>query len=223
MEAFDQDNPVIRTIGKIACAWLIGFLWLIACLPVFTVGAATTAMIYAEMKLLNDTGKRDMGTPAANFWKSFRENFRQGTAIGMIYLAAGVLIACGLYFWNRSQAPSALVPLGLTWGICILFLISALWVFAVQALFIHPVSATIRYSFAAARQNGKETVLMLIVLGTVLYFVFRTPGWVFLFFYLNFGVGLTAYPFSVFYTNAFRKYIPQEWQDSDDADSAPEG
>lgn len=216
MGAFDQDNPVIRTIGRIANAWLIGFLWLVTSLPVVTAGASTTAMIYAEMKLLNDTGKRDVGTPVSNFFRSFKENFRQATGIWLIYLAAGALITLNLYYWNNAQTESFVLELGIAYGLLIFYLISFVWVFAVQSKFVNTVMNTIRYSYAVAWRNMKETALMLITIGSVIVIAVETPGWVFLFFYLNFGVGLTVFMFSVFYTKVFRKYIPKELQDPDD-------
>ena len=48
---FDLDNVVWRTIDKIGKIFLLNLLWLICSLPVFTIGASTTALIYTSMKL----------------------------------------------------------------------------------------------------------------------------------------------------------------------------
>ncbi len=69
---FDVENPVfqaIYTVGKIA---MLNFMWLICSLPVFTMGASTTALIYACMKL-----HRREGYIWSNFFTSFKENFKQ--------------------------------------------------------------------------------------------------------------------------------------------------
>ena len=43
---FDLDNVVWRTIDKIGKIFLLNLLWLICSLPVFTIGASTSALIY---------------------------------------------------------------------------------------------------------------------------------------------------------------------------------
>ena len=57
---FDLDNVVWRTIDKIGKIFLLNLLWLICSLPVFTIGASTTALIYTSMKLrtMKGTGIR---------------------------------------------------------------------------------------------------------------------------------------------------------------------
>ena len=81
---FDLDNVVWRTIDKIGKIFLLNLLWLICSLPVFTIGASTTALIYTSMKLSDNEGYWHQ-----NFFSSFKENFKQATALFFIYLAAG--------------------------------------------------------------------------------------------------------------------------------------
>ena len=113
MRFFSVDNPVWRFIRKIGYLWLLNILWVLTSLPVITIGASTTALFYACMKLQGDEGY-----PTANYFRSFRENFRQATIIWLIYAAVGALLVYGLIFWNlmdgrlsgsgtRSQSPSS--------------------------------------------------------------------------------------------------------------------
>ena len=44
---FDINNPVMRWIVKIFDCMCLSFLWVIASLPVFTIGASTTALFAA--------------------------------------------------------------------------------------------------------------------------------------------------------------------------------
>lgn len=73
---FDLDNVVWRTIDKIGKIFLLNLLWLICSLPVFTIGASTTALIYTSMKLSDNEGYWHQ-----NFFSSFKENFKQATAL----------------------------------------------------------------------------------------------------------------------------------------------
>ena len=63
--------------------------WLISCLPVFTIGAATTALYYTVHKVI----RRDRGYASGEYWRAFKENFRTSTACWLIHLALGLLFA----------------------------------------------------------------------------------------------------------------------------------
>lgn len=42
---FDIDGPAMRFMTKLAYAAFLNILWFVCCLPVFTVGASTTALL----------------------------------------------------------------------------------------------------------------------------------------------------------------------------------
>ncbi len=201
---FSPDNPVFRFFIKIGYCWWLNILWLATSLPVITIGASTTALIYSCSKLHSDDGY-----PTVNFFHSFKENFKQATVIWLIYLAAGALLAVSLIFWNRSGMPGGLVLQGLAWALTLFYAMSLSYVFAIQSKFVNPVSRTILYSFVLPLKNLKETALILISIGAVVYFnvttVFAVNFWT-----LNLGIGLLTYLLTVFYINVFNRYIPKQ-------------
>lgn len=47
---FNWDNIVFQMLGKLVdCVW-VSILWVICCIPVFTIGASTTALYYTVHK-----------------------------------------------------------------------------------------------------------------------------------------------------------------------------
>ena len=48
---FNYDNPVWRFIGKLGDLILLNILWIVCSIPVFTIGASTTAVYYVTLKL----------------------------------------------------------------------------------------------------------------------------------------------------------------------------
>lgn len=207
---FSPDNPVMKFIVKIGYIWYLNILWLVTSLPLITIGASTTALIYSSMKLLKDDGY-----PTQNFFKSFKENFRQSTAIWLIYLAVGALLALDLVAWNK-QGQNVNFAQGLVFAILILYMLSFTYVFAIQSKFVNPVISTIRFSFILPFKHFKETILMVVVEVVVIYLNVTTIFAV-NFVTLNFGLGLIAYLFAVYYRKVFENYIPgQEETDLDD-------
>lgn len=48
-EFFNPDNPVMRFITKIANSVYLNILWFICSLPVFTIGASISALIFMPL------------------------------------------------------------------------------------------------------------------------------------------------------------------------------
>lgn len=196
---------------KLGYIWYLDILWLVTSLPIFTIGASTTALLYSSMKL-----QKEEGYPTKNFFHSFKENFKQATGIWMIYLGVGALLALDLIYWNKRGAgfSNLNMPWALSIAACILYGISLSYVFAIQSKFVNTVRNTILYSILLPYRNLKQTILIAIVLIAVIYFNVTTVYAV-NFMTLNFGVGLIAYLFGVFYSDVFEKYIPKEKEDGE--------
>lgn len=79
---------------------MLSICWLVCCLPVVTVGAATSALYYASMK--NHLGE---GTIIRNFFRAFVRDFKQSLLLELIVVAvAGVLIV-DLYVLPQMDIP----------------------------------------------------------------------------------------------------------------------
>ena len=83
MGFFNMDNKFFQFMGQLADAFILSVLWLLACIPVVTAGASTTALFYTIHKVL----RRQQGYLWSVFWDSFRSNFKQSTKIWLVQLA----------------------------------------------------------------------------------------------------------------------------------------
>ena len=88
-QVFSPDSPVISFLGKIADLIIINLLVIICSLPIFTIGASWTAMYYVTVKMV----KNEESYVTKDFFKSFKQNFRQATVIWLINLI--VLLVLG--------------------------------------------------------------------------------------------------------------------------------
>ena len=85
---FNYDNPVWRFIGKFGDLIILNVLWFVCSIPIFTIGASTTAVYYVTLKL----ARNDDGYTIRSFFKSFKENFKQATIIWLILLAGAICV-----------------------------------------------------------------------------------------------------------------------------------
>lgn len=197
---FDMDNVVWRGIDKIGKIFLLNLLWLICSVPIFTMGAATTALIYSSMKLHENEGYWYQ-----NFFHSFRENFKQATGIFFLYALVGALLAADFMLGGQAGNSFGLMMQGIAGILAIPYFLSLLYVYGVQAKFVNPVKETIRYSFFMALRNMKYTIQMAILL--ILFVWVNTTTLLANFLTLIYGFGLLGYFFAAYYRKTFGKYL----------------
>ncbi len=81
-----HDSPIIQALSRIGDLILLNLVYLLTCLPVVTIGAATTSLYAVCFRLLND---RETGL-LRTYFHAFRQNFKQAT---LIWIPALVLFA----------------------------------------------------------------------------------------------------------------------------------
>ena len=150
---FHPDGAFARYGAKLWDMMWLNVLTVISSLPVFTAGAAMTAMHYVLLRIF----RGEEGAITAAFFKAFRENFRQSTVIGLIFaaaaylliLSAGIAIALAMG-WIRYLLIAVLVLVVCAWN----------WSFVFQSRYRNTVSGTVRYSFLALAAHPVRSVVM---------------------------------------------------------------
>ena len=80
---FGMDSPLMTALMKIGDLLCLSVLWLVFSLPIFTIGASSTALYAAVFYCL----RRNEAGVWKHFWKAFRENFKRSTLAWLIELA----------------------------------------------------------------------------------------------------------------------------------------
>ena len=96
MGIFNMDGPLYKIGNIIADMLIIGLLWLLLAIPVFTIGASTTAAYYVFTK--RASGKD--GYLWQDFWRSFRQNFRTATLVWLTILVVYAILAFNVFNAN---------------------------------------------------------------------------------------------------------------------------
>ena len=108
MRFLSYDSKFGRFFLKLSYACCLNFMWFVCCLPIFTIGASTTALYYTSFKIAKDEGS----FITTMFFRSFRQNFKQATIIWMIMLAVGLAIGADailLFQLHRTTTGAAAV------------------------------------------------------------------------------------------------------------------
>lgn len=153
MNIFHFDSPVIRFLSKMADMIILNVITLIVSLPVFTIGAATTALHYAVEKDFAEEG-----TLLKNYFRAFVTNFKQSTIYWMLILLLGGASAVALWFMETNSFT------GVTRILCIACLVFCcflyVWVFQLQAFFANTIFAMLRNALICALSWPVQSVLM---------------------------------------------------------------
>lgn len=209
---FNYDNPVWRFIGKFGDLIILNILWLVCSIPVFTIGASTTAVYYVTLKLARD----DDGYTIRSFFKSFKENFKQSTIIWLILLFAGVVLGFDMYFFARLFTGSSTmktVMLVVFLAMMIIYVAIFVYIFPIQSRFYNTVKRTFFNAFFMSLRHLFRTIGMIAIDGVLLAagFVFMIPPVLMVF--MLFGFPLLAFINSYMLTPVFKLYMPKEERD----------
>lgn len=212
---FNYDNPVWRFIGKFGDLIILNILWLVCSIPVFTIGASTTAVYYVTLKLARD----DDGYTIRSYFKSFKENFKQSTAIWLILLVIGMILGIDVYFFTRLFAGPAVVRTAMITVFLAMILIYAAvftYIFPLQARFFNPVKRTFFNAFFMSFRHLFRTIGIILIDGILLMagFVFLVPPMLMIF--MLFGFPLLAFINSYILSPVFDLYIPKEGKKEDE-------
>ena len=81
---FDFDGPLARAGNLIFDAGALSLAWAVASLPVFTIGAATTALFYVFTRRVSNVE----GYALRDFFTSFKREFVKATVVWVVAAAA---------------------------------------------------------------------------------------------------------------------------------------
>ena len=105
---FKIDSPLMNFLNRMADIMILNALFILCCLPVFTIGASLSAAYYICYKMI----RNEDSYIVKGFFKSFKENFKQGTLMWLI--TAPCVYACYL-IWQiviKAEEINFLVILG---------------------------------------------------------------------------------------------------------------
>lgn len=153
---FNIDSPLMQILGKLADLMLLNFLTLLLCIPVVTAGAAFTALDYMCLKIV----RNEETYIIKGYFKSFKENFKQATAIWLIILWVMAVVAGDIWIMRYADIEFHFLVRVAVLLVAILTLCMSMYVFPMQAKFVNPVFTTVKNAIKASLMQLPRTILM---------------------------------------------------------------
>ncbi len=138
MNLFSYDSRFTQVLMKLVYSSYLNILWFICSIPIFTIGASTTALYYTCLKIV----RNEEGNVTKTFFKSFKENFRQATVIWLILFAIGSFLTFDFYVLYNLRLNTAM-PMAAFWTILLAILIGAIIIYLIVLFMIFPLQASV--------------------------------------------------------------------------------
>ena len=205
MKLFDPEGPVMVALGKLADLMFCNLLFILCSLPVFTMGAALTALYDCTLCISEDTEEQLV---VLQFLRSFKRNFKTATVLWLICLGAMVLLT-GYRLAVNAMTGELLRVYRVTFlFFTFLFLAGFQYIFPLQARYELGVKAILKNAWLLALAALPWTLCALIIPAAAIYITFfMNPEAANIFFFLwVFAVpAVIAYLDSFVYRKAFQK------------------
>ena len=152
------NEGLLQTVfGKIWDLLVLNLCFLLSCLPVFTVGAAWTALFSVNLKAV----RREEGSVFRDYWNAFRENFPQGTKLWGLTVLIGAVFAADFWALGMLDGTVVWVLRALLGALLVVYLTVLPWVFGYNARFADNVRVVLKNSLLLAGSNMAVSLAML--------------------------------------------------------------
>lgn len=196
-------------MGKVADLIILNLICVLCCLPIVTIGPSLTALHYVTMKMV----RNEESYIVKNFFKSFKENFKQATIINLIMLVVGIMLFLDINIVKRMSGKLYSGLFVVFIAFLLLYILVFLYIYPVLAKFYNTIKHTFINAFLMSIRHLPYTFVMLVI--TLLPIgIFFIPSLQLqstcLMLLLIMGPAVIAYLNGHFLVRIFDNYIPKE-------------
>ena len=176
-------------------AWILGILFSIP------LGPALTAMHYVLLKIVRD----EDSYVTKSYFKSLKENFKQGAILQVIQFTAGGILLLDYMLMKDNTGVYRYLLIAIT---LILYMVS-LYIFPLLSKFVNTVPGTLKNAGLMAILALPKTVLMVIAsaIPLVIIYFFDVKAIPIL---ILFGIAGPGFLHALLYNNTFKRFEPKE-------------
>ncbi len=193
----------MRALSKLFDIGWLSLIYVVFCVPLVTIGAATTSLYYVSAKVL----RKDRGYVWSEFWHSFKLNFKPATLMWLIFAAIYGLLYFNLTTFNTSNAAGGYL-VGAYIALAFIVTCVASYAFCLLSRFNMNVRGILRYALYMSFRHFLHTLCFLAILfvaGFGIYAGFRVQLPIFLLFVPGLGSFLYTFPME----HLLKKYMPK--------------
>lgn len=175
-----MDNGFFSFANRFGDIVFLNVIFLLTCIPIVTIGPALAALYSVSLKM----AKGQEGYVVRGYFTEFKENLKQGLAVGIVLeMILAVLIADAVFLYHSQDSYR-------TFGmvvtiIALIFLVVLIpYIFALMGRYQNSIKNTVLNSILISISKLPYTILSLILMVIPIVLVMLTP---YAYFYVLFG------------------------------------
>lgn len=196
----NPENRAIHGLSTFIVFVALNLVYLVTCIPIVTIGAATSALYEVTLRYSYEEG----GRPLSDFFPAFGRNFVPATAVSLSVLVPTVALAFSAVFWFSAPEP-------LLTGLAVIALLAAGYLLAaflhgmaLVAVFRNTVRQTLKNALLLPAAEPVRTFGILAVPIIAITFMVVFPPTMLLVGTIGFSVG--AYVSAFIFRSIYKKY-----------------
>ncbi|WP_066715645.1 YesL family protein [Clostridium sp. Marseille-P299] len=161
---FNLENGFFSFMGKVWDMILLSILWVVLCIPIVTIGPATTALYYTVVKVI----RRERGYVFREFFHSFKDNFKLGLITSVIYVVLAYILYVDYIYANSLKAtnPNQAYLFFAGFNAITLVAIAVLaYIFPVLSRFTLNLKGLFKTTFLMAMKHIFTTIALIVIIG----------------------------------------------------------
>lgn len=170
MKFFSVESPLYKFMQSLWDILKLNFMWIIFCIPIVTIGGSTIAAFSVLLRMSED----QEGNVIKDFWKAFRENWKQGIFIGLLPPICFEAVFLDFQLYNAVENGG----LGILIVGCFsayIFIFCLIYVFPLLARYDNTVINSIKNSFRIGMKFFGRTFLLLVIIAVEVLIIFWNP------------------------------------------------
>lgn len=140
---FKQGGLVNKAMWHLYDLLILNLLWVLCSIPLVTIGASTTALFFVSGRMIRGEEVR----PVNDFFRSFKENFKQSTLVWIILVGAYSVVLVDIYFFSGYDVSWASIITVLQFPILAVLIIMTIFIFPILSRFDTPIGQLFKISF----------------------------------------------------------------------------
>ncbi|WMJ88696.1 YesL family protein [Anaerocolumna sp. MB42-C2] len=202
---FNMDNGFFTALGKFVDLIIISLVWLILCIPVVTIGPATTSLYYAVVKVI----RRERGYLVREFFHSFKTNFKTGLIAGIILTVLFAVLVFDRKFATTMTGNQGFILLSIFNAMIFLLICVTLYLFPLLSRFTMGIKQLFKTAVFMAMKHLPTTILLIIIFAAISLGTYIMPIAILI------SPALCILLESFLLERVFKKYMPEKSEEAE--------
>jgi uncharacterized membrane protein YesL len=170
---FNLDNPIIAGIYTLIYSVYLCLLWIVFSIPIFTLGASTSALYYTVRKVI----RQEKSYISHEFLSSFKQNFKKATIVTIFSLVITfVFIADIWYLKMLFEAGNKLGSVYILFEMLLVFgLVFLVYIFSQIALFNNSLKKIMTNALILMFRYAFRSIAVVAIIGFGVVVVYLIP------------------------------------------------